>query len=116
MKKVEDLASGIIKMQEFNHPNVMPLIGVCLDTGPGISVVMPFMTNGSLLDYLKKERSSLVIRGEEPVKVSHLVNWRTYVADVTSYTQDSLCSNLSVYTCCCKLISLNRFNYTYLTS
>ena len=74
---VKNLVSEIIKMQEFNHPHVIPLIGVCLDTGPGVSMVMPFMANGSLLDYLKKERSSLVIRGEEPVKVSRLVYWTT---------------------------------------
>ena len=43
-------------MIDFQHPNVMSLIGVCLDAGPGVSIVMPFMANGSLLDYLKKER------------------------------------------------------------
>ena len=48
-------------MQEFDHPHVMSLIGVCLDAGPGVSIVMPFMANGNLLDYLKKERSNLVI-------------------------------------------------------
>ncbi len=46
-------------MKDFNHPHVMPLIGVCLDAGPGVSMVMPYMTNGSVLDYLKKERSGL---------------------------------------------------------
>ena len=51
--------SEIIKMKDFNHPHVMPLIGVCLDTGPGVSMVMPHMTNGSVLDYLKKERNGL---------------------------------------------------------
>ncbi len=57
-------------MQEFHHPHVMPLIGVCLDAGPGVSIVMPYMTNGSLLDYLKKERSILeVAKGEDSDKV-----------------------------------------------
>ena len=51
--------SEIIKMKDFNHPHVMPLIGVCLDAGPGVSMVMPHMTNGSVLDYLKKERNGL---------------------------------------------------------
>ena len=46
-------------MQDFHHPHVMSLIGVCLDAGPGVSIVMPYMGNGSLLDYLKKERGSL---------------------------------------------------------
>ena len=56
-------------MQEFKHPHVLPLIGVCLDTGPGVSMVMPFMTNGSLLDYLKKERNNLELDDGEPKKV-----------------------------------------------
>ena len=59
----------IIKMQEFDHPHVLPLIGVCLDTGPGVSMVLPFMTNGSLKDYLKKERSNLEIKEEDSEKV-----------------------------------------------
>ena len=48
-------------MMDFQHPNVMTLIGVCLDAGPGVSIVMPFMANGSLLDYLKKERARLYL-------------------------------------------------------
>ncbi len=52
---VQSMVSEITKMQEFHHPHVMPLIGVCLDAEPGVSMVMPYMTNRSLLDYLKKE-------------------------------------------------------------
>jgi serine/threonine protein kinase len=48
-------------MKDFQHPNVMSLIGVCLDAGPGVSIVMPFMANGSLLEYLKKERDKLYL-------------------------------------------------------
>ncbi|XP_064398800.1 tyrosine-protein kinase receptor UFO-like [Halichondria panicea] len=47
------------KMQDFDHPHVMSLIGVCVDAGPGIAIVMPYMANGSLIGYLKRERSSL---------------------------------------------------------
>ncbi len=47
------------KMQDFDHPHVMSLIGVCLDAGPGVAIVMPYMANGSLIGYLKRERSSL---------------------------------------------------------
>ena len=46
-------------MKELNHPHVMTLIGVCLDAGPGVSIVMPFMANGNLLQYLKRERTTL---------------------------------------------------------
>ena len=48
-------------MSTFDHPNVLTLIGVCLDGGPAPYIVMPFMFNGSLHSHLKKERSNLVI-------------------------------------------------------
>ena len=48
-------------MKEFDHPNVLNLKGVCLDGGPVPYIVMPFMTNGSLLSYLKENRESFVI-------------------------------------------------------
>ena len=48
-------------MQEFDHPNVLKLTGVCMNGGPSTYLVMPFMMNGSLLTYLKKQRDMLVI-------------------------------------------------------
>ena len=51
----------ITKMKDLHHRNVMSLIGVCLDAGPGVSIVMPFMANGSLLEYLKKERGKIYL-------------------------------------------------------
>ena len=58
-------------MQAFDHPHVMSLLGVCMDAGPGISIIMPYMANGSLLNYLKNERSELVLLedGADPDKV-----------------------------------------------
>ena len=50
-------------MKDFNHPHIMPLIGVCLDAGVG--VVMPYMANGSVLSYLKKERKTLLLQDED---------------------------------------------------
>ena len=58
---VESMLEEITKMKDLHHPNVMSLIGVCLDAGPGVSIVMPFMANGSLLDYLKKEREKIYL-------------------------------------------------------
>jgi serine/threonine protein kinase len=48
-------------MSEFDHPNVLTLIGVCLDGGPAPYIIMPFMENGSLLSYLINERDTLVV-------------------------------------------------------
>ena len=58
---VESMLEEITKMKKLRHPNVMSLIGVCLDAGPGVSIVMPFMANGSLLEYLKKERDKIYL-------------------------------------------------------
>jgi serine/threonine protein kinase len=58
---VEELLKECVKMRKFDHPNVLTLTGVCLDGGPAPYIIMPFMENGSLLSYLKKERDSLVL-------------------------------------------------------
>ena len=52
-------------MSTFDHVNVLTMKGVCLDGGPAPYIIMPFMANGSLLAYLKKNRSSLVISSED---------------------------------------------------
>ena len=51
-------------MKRFDHPNVLSLIGVCIDVGEAPYIVMPFMSNGSLLAYLRKERPNLTIAEE----------------------------------------------------
>ena len=53
-------------MKYFKHRHVMPLIGVCLDSGVG--VVMPFMANGSVLSYLKKERMALLLNEDADIE------------------------------------------------
>ena len=59
---VQNMLSEVKKMSMLGqHPNVMPLLGVCMDAGAGVSLIMPYMEQGSLLDYLKRERSNLVI-------------------------------------------------------
>ena len=62
------MVDEIVKMKEFTHYHVMSLIGVCLDTS--LAIVMPYMANGSVLDYLKREKKSLLLSEEaEPEEV-----------------------------------------------
>ena len=58
---VNSIMEESIKMFSFDHPNVLSLVGVCLDLGQTPHIVMPFMARGSLLSYLKKERPNLTI-------------------------------------------------------
>ena len=48
-------------MSKCDHPNVLKLRGVCVDGGPSPFIIMPFMTNGSLLSYLKNNRGTLIV-------------------------------------------------------
>lgn len=59
--QVNKIMEESIKMKHFDHPNVLNLVGVCLDAGSAPYVVMPYMANGSLLSYLKNQRSNLVL-------------------------------------------------------
>ncbi len=47
------------KMITFDHFNVLPLTGICLGLFGSPCIVMPFMSNGSLLSYLRKESHNL---------------------------------------------------------
>ena len=48
-------------MSCFEHLNVLSLIGICIDDGPSPYIVMPFMSKGSLLSFLRNERHNLVL-------------------------------------------------------
>ena len=58
---IHSFVEECITMSNFDDPNVLPLFGVCLDLGPAPCIIMPFMSRGSLLSYLKKERSNLTV-------------------------------------------------------
>ena len=45
-------------MISFRHPNVMSLIGMCFD-GEVPLLILPFMSGGSVLDYVTQNRENL---------------------------------------------------------
>ena len=57
---MKDLVEESTVMKEFNHSNVLPLLGVCIDYDDNdvIKIVMPFMANGDLKTFLKDNRIS----------------------------------------------------------
>ena len=60
-RSAADMMKESAKMQGFEHPHVLNITGVCVDAGPSPYIIMPFMANGSLLAYIKKEKMNLVI-------------------------------------------------------
>lgn len=92
-------------MCQFDHRNVMSLIGVCIapsepgSKSVGPSIVMPFMERGSLLDYLRKESNNLYTAERD--EVSDLVSIHTYhlatyilLICTGSESEKATCSNL----------------------
>ena len=54
---VKSFLSETVVMKDFDHPNVMKLVGVCLDGPEGIPyIILDYMENGSLKQFLKKSR------------------------------------------------------------
>ena len=45
-------------MKTFRHPNVLPLLGVCIDYADEdvLKIVIPFMVNRDLRNFLKNNR------------------------------------------------------------
>ena len=46
----------ILRMKDFSHLNILTLMGVTLDKRGSPCLIMPYMSNGSLCEYLRKER------------------------------------------------------------
>jgi len=60
---VNKLIKEITTMLSFDHPNVMTLIGVSLDRESPL-LIMPFMSKGSVLDYVKHHKEELLHTSE----------------------------------------------------
>ena len=60
-------------MISFRHPNVMSLIGMCFD-GEVPLLILPFMSGGSVLDYVTKNRENLhfITHGEPSISTNSL--------------------------------------------
>ena len=57
---MKDLVAETAIMKTFHHPNVLPLLGVCIDYGSEdmLRIIIPFMANGDLRNFLKDSRVS----------------------------------------------------------
>ena len=57
---LESFLQESVVMKNFDHPNVLHILGVGLDPDNGLPfIVLPFMANGNLQLYLKSKRSKL---------------------------------------------------------
>ena len=56
-QELRSLLNESLLMKEFDHPNIVGLLGVCFDTPDSYPyLIIPFMANGNIRDYLKDKR------------------------------------------------------------
>ena len=56
-EQVEDFISESAIMLNFDHPNVLHLLGVCFDTEDQFPlIILPLMSNGDLKSFLIRKR------------------------------------------------------------
>ena len=92
-EEVDKFVEESLKMSRFKHAHIMGLIAVCLDAGSAPYIIMPYMANGSLLKYLKKERKKMKMRSFIVIFMGNIIVW---VMPPASFHSGS-----SVYTLTC---------------
>ena len=65
------------RMKDFNHPNVLSLVGVSWDPIRKAMVLLPYMKNGDLRSYISNEKNRPTVR--------QLITWGIQVADGMEY-------------------------------
>ena len=62
------LLKEVLLMLNFNHPNVMSLIGLSFE-GEMPLLIMPFMSKGNVLGYVREHRETLFLTDIDHEKV-----------------------------------------------
>ncbi|TTI76919.1 Tyrosine-protein kinase Mer [Bagarius yarrelli] len=82
-REIEEFLNEAACMKDFNHPNVIRLLGVCLDVGPGHfprpMVILPFMRYGDLHSFLLRSRV-----GETPMYLPTNPTLVRFMIDIAS--------------------------------
>ena len=60
-------------MLSFEHTNVMSLQGVCFD-GAMPLLIMPFMSNGSVLEYIRHHKIELLLSSGTTQEEVYIIN------------------------------------------
>ncbi|XP_044146272.1 tyrosine-protein kinase Mer isoform X2 [Bufo gargarizans] len=85
-REIEEFLSEAACMKDFNHPNVIKLLGVCLEVGPRRTpkpmVILPFMKYGDLHSFLL---SSRIGSGPQNVLLQTLVKFMVDIATGMEY-------------------------------
>lgn len=95
---VSKMIKEVNMMLSFKHPNVMTLKGVCVDQERPL-IIMPFMSNGSVLEYVRNKKEDLLLTNEaKPIQVLILIiNLMTIFSCKILLCIDYLCSKINTW-------------------
>ena len=57
-KELKSFVEESALMCSFNHPHVLGMVGICLDTVQSPYLLLPYMANGDLKTFLKNKRDT----------------------------------------------------------
>ena len=81
---MEEFVSESAIMLDFDHPNVLKLLGVCFDTEDHLPlIVLPFMANGDLKSFLIRKRGDEDVNVLPEVRLRSLQLHCTFIKTVT---------------------------------
>lgn len=83
---IDAFLSERLQMKQLSHANVMSLLGVCLDAGPSTYLVMPFTSEGRLLNYLRRRRFELLFSEDADETELHQSSTSNTVGDYDNNT------------------------------
>ena len=84
-QELRSLLNESLLMKRFDHPNIVGLLGVCFDTPDGYPyLILPFMANGNIRDYLKNKRV-------HPTDITALPDVRVVIYSVQACIHCTIC-------------------------
>ena len=97
-QRADALLDEALCMKSLDHPNVLTLIGVCMDALSTPCIVMPYMANGSLLAHLRRTSDNLSVNSCEQRLVRDLIYTNHYTLHKCKISKVRLYSSLLVKT------------------
>ncbi|XP_077977579.1 plexin-A2-like [Glandiceps talaboti] len=95
LQDIEKFLEEGVLMKDFDHPNVLRLLGVCVDKDSNPLIVLPYMKNGDLKSYVSDEMKDFTV-GTLVTYALHVAKGMEYLTSVKFVHRDLAMRNCMV--------------------